>query len=206
MIGLETIKCGLSAKFEIIKKQYASAIYYAFADLLQWSQSNDFLFPYFHQNDFRGSELKLEHHGLSWYFLKSYIATSDCYMIYIKVPEMAMSNKYIKELEKWEVDGIEFNVNNSPQGSDGYIKLTKPLELKKLYLNDDQIDNNLKTIILKENTIIPLEVGTNDLCKMYSVLLIEPNLTPAVCRLPYRFNENNLMAVFYCPRNNHNIR
>ena len=200
MLGLTTLLYSLEELYSMASPEKKAVIHTAMADLLLWKESNDYLFPFFHQGfeKFDDKELDSVGRGVAWYLIKSKIIQRKCYMIYIETPGMAMPNKYIHELEKWDIEGVKFHVNNSPQGSDGYLELTENLMLKELCVFENDMPKKLKEKQLKKGLLIPLEIGTNDICKMYQYLVPEWNANKTVCRLPYDFNKGNRMGIFYC--------
>jgi len=200
MIGLTSIKRMLEVIYRSASKDEMKSISFAFSDLLNWSESDDYLFPFFHQNDRRQGALTIQHHGVAHWLLKSAICKGDIYMTYIPTPSMAMENKRLKDIEGWGINGISFKIYNSPQGSDGFLKLTRDLNIKELAVNDEEaIKKDLKVKQIKSGDSIPLEIGTNDICKT-AWYLLNPTGMRTIARLPYDFGKGNRMAILFCVR------
>ena len=88
------------------------------------------------------------------------------------------------------------HLQNSPQGSDGYIQLTDDLTFYKLFLTDDLIPANPSRIVVKKGTPFPIEIGTNSVLKTWEYFANYITLATFPYNCPL-ITETPMLALFY---------
>lgn len=131
------------------------------------SYNKDWLIPFLHSSSWHTTPTIEE--GLSFSLICDMIANGVIYLCFIDMPDWAQPNECLSENTELlsTSDVISVHLQNSPQGSDGYVQLKEELTLFKLYLSESETPSLIPSITLPIGTIFPIEIGTNSVHKTW---------------------------------------
>ena len=148
--------------------------------------SDDFWYNVFHQ-EFWVNDINADTHGIAINQIMHCLHKGNFYAVLYECPKWAMSNKEITEMESWDYEDFIIKIDNSTQGSDGHVEVLKAISCRQFTWSDNDDSSTAPYIEIPAGSILPLEVGTNDVLKTWQYLCTD-NHSAGLVRLCYDTN------------------
>jgi hypothetical protein len=170
--------------------------FYWFSEYLKDDWAKSWLLPFLHSETWH-SRVGLEE-GWALREIVYKIWNGEVWLCFIDMPDWDQPNLEMHEnasiLSSHKDIGVY--LQNSPQGSDGDIKLKSNTIFKKVYVGDDVTPAKLPEIVVPAGTIFPIEIGTNSILKTWGYF----HLSKTFAAFPYTvplIKKSPKLSLFY---------
>lgn len=193
-LGTPTLKRAAAEALKSYPNSVGKAYEFSLQMINEYQES--WLIPFLHSSSWHTTPSIEE--GFSFGLICNMIEKGFIYLCFIEMPDWAQPNECLAENTEVLSTSNIFSVHlqNSPQGSDGYIQLTDDLTFYKLFLTDDLIPANPSRIVVKKGTPFPIEIGTNSVLKTWEYFANYITLATFPYNCPL-ITETPMLALFY---------